>query len=531
MEVSSQAVPKGEKIPPPAKVVPDGDSAPDSYGPDDGGMSASSFWSQVPSIQVLPRGTYFFIPPSGPGYYSLRDMVAGNYRQEAPKFPTVPFSIMPNSFFDADYRYLEDPNNTQFDFFDPLKRIHPNDNWMISFGGEERLRFANEENSRLSGKDNSYLLTRSRIYGDLWYKDIFRVYAEFLDARSTHQTLAPLLVDVDHADFLNLFMELKIWEFNDKPVYVRGGRQELLFGSQRLISPLDWVNTRRTFQGFRSYWRSEKVDVDIFGVQPVIPNATQLDEADTGQWFSGFWYTYRPQKGHFIDLYYLNLNNIHAVAKGLGGKVGGFNTSTIGSRYAGNLKGLLWDFEGMYQFGDWSNEQTSAGAVTTGLGYQFTDLPMMPTFWVFNDFASGDHNPGSHQHGTFNQLFPFGHPYFGLLDQVGRQNIDDLNLQANFYVTKWAFTSLQYHVFRLDSAKDALYNAAGAINRIDPTGKSGTDVGDEIDWFTNFHLTPHQDILVGYSQLFAGSFLKATAKTAAQARNAELFYVQYSFRW
>ena len=30
-------------------------------------------------------------------------------------------------------------------------------------------------------------------------------------------------------------------------VTLRGGRQDLLFGAQRLIGPLDWSNTRRTF--------------------------------------------------------------------------------------------------------------------------------------------------------------------------------------------------------------------------------------------------------------------------------------------
>jgi hypothetical protein len=42
---------------------------------------------------------------------------------------------------------------------------------------------------------------------------------------------------------------VKVATFKEAPAYVRVGRQELLYGSQRLISTLDWANTRRTFQG------------------------------------------------------------------------------------------------------------------------------------------------------------------------------------------------------------------------------------------------------------------------------------------
>src|SRR5262245_60808240 len=213
LETSAQKeFPKGEIIPPPIKLVepvePDADGHGDAHDP---GFN----WSKVPPIFPTPRTGCFFIAPTGPGYYSARDLLEHNYRETAPKYPTSPPFLSPDftPFFDADYRYLDDPKNTQFDFFDPIKRMHPTPYTMITLGGEERLRYMDEINSRLVGKDNSYLLTRSRVWTDLWYKDIFRVYVEFLDARSTHQNQIPLLVDVDHADFLDLFAELKIGDF------------------------------------------------------------------------------------------------------------------------------------------------------------------------------------------------------------------------------------------------------------------------------------------------------------------------------
>jgi hypothetical protein len=547
--VSTSTLRQGEKIPAPIKEEPAAQVLADN---DCGDGSGGFDWSKVPPIFPTPRTGCFFIAPSGPGYYSLRDLLEHNYREKAPFYPTVPPFLSPvfTPFFDADYRYLDNPDNTQFDFFDPIKRFHPTPNTMFTVGGEERLRYMDETNSRLTGKDNAYLLTRSRVFVDFWFRDIFRVYVEFLDARSTHQTEVPLLIDRDYADFLNLFGELKIVDFLDHPGYLRVGRQEMLFGSQRLISPLDWANTRRTFDGARAYWHGDKVDADVFITQPVIPNVDRLDAPDSSILFGGVWLTYRPAKGQFIDLYYLDINNDDNVAPGLFNKKGKqvkgtYNTSTLGSRIGGDYhNGLLWDFEGMWQFGDWSNQTTSAWAGTAGLGYNFANVLFTPSFWAYFDYASGDHNPGFGQHGTFNQLFPFGHFYFSQIDDFGRQNIQDLNFQANFRLTPWIFTNIQYHILHLDAAKDALYGPqgalapqGGAIERIDPTGKAGTDVGQVLHVLTNFHLTQHQDIFIGYAHLFAGTYLKEApvpgfkTVTPAQASDGELFYIQYSFRW
>jgi len=509
-----------------AAASPEKDSQ-STAGPAPAPADSSNPWLKIPPIYKTPRTGNFAIAPSGPGYYSLEAMIMGNYRDKPPVMPWPPTSADAGSFFDNDFRYLEKPDNTQHDFLDFLKRCHPTCDWLLSIGGEERFRWAHELDSRLSGKDNNYQLLRSRVYADLWFQDFFRVYAEFIDARSYNQNLAPLAIDVNHSDLLNLFGELKVYELDGTPIYIRVGRQELLYGSERLISPLDWVNTRRTFQGVKGYYHSEKLDVDLFWVQPIIIDPIHFDSPDDGQHLAGAWTTYRPQKGQAIDLYYLYLDNTRPVAIGSGGARGGFNVNTFGTRYAGDKCQFLWDFEGMLQFGDWSNLESISGAYTTGLGYNFADMPLNPTFWVYWDWAKGDHNPGIQRHTTFNQLFPFGHYYFGFIDVVGRQNIQDFNLHCYFYPTNWVTTGVQYHMFRLESARDALYNAAGAPIRRDPTGNSGSDVGDEVDFTTNFHLDMHKDVLVGYSKLYAGEFIKRTGSP----RSPEYFYLQYSFRW
>jgi hypothetical protein len=495
-----------------------GDSAHDAGG----GLD----WSKIPDIRPTPRVGAFYVPPTGPGYYSLLDVVLGRYREAPPKFPYPPLCFMADSFFNADFRYLDDPNNTQHDFLDCLHRIHIGDNWMFSTGGEVRIREMHETNSRLSGTDQNYQLLRTRIYGDLWYKDRFRVYIEFLDAQIFNNKLAPLPIDANHSDLLNAFVDIKIIDINDHPVYVRAGRQELLLGSERLISPLDWANTRRTFEGVRGFYTGDKWNFDLFWARPEIVFPGRFDTSDQNQNFAGAWATYNFAKGTALDLYYLYLDNQNPKTQ-LGIVEAPFDVHTLGSRFAGDKNHWLWDVEGMLQLGRRGTEDIVAGAVSVGGGRNFAEVPMNPTLWVCYDYATGDRDPNKGFFNTFNQLFPFGHYYFGFLDLVGRENIHDFSLYLYMNPTKWITFNAQGHVFRLDQAQDALYNAAGNAIRRSATGTASKNVGDEIDLWINFHLGAHSDILAGYSKLFAGEFIKDTGN----GRSPDLFYLMYTFRW
>ena len=495
--------------------------------------------SKVPLVTPMPRPGVSIAPPSGAGYYSLWDQITGNERKAPPVAPYAPFGLLPTSSFDIDFRYLAKPGYEK-DLFDPLKRIKLADDWLVSFGGNFWYRHVHETDSRLgspltpNNTDNTFNLIRTRLHADIWYQDKFRLFAEGIDSRSFSQTLAPLVSDANHTDMLNLFADIKLATAKEGVAYVRVGRQELLYGSQRLISTLDWANTRRTFQGVKTFWRNPKLDVDAFWVRPmnVIPSGhNNFDNWDTNRNFYGLWATYKPQRGHFGDAYFLTLDNNNSGVSG--GTIGTLNTGnslvhTIGTRYIGDTNNFLYELEGMYQFGQRAGRDISAFAVASGTGYRFAALPMNPQVWLRYDFASGTKNANDASHSnTFNQLFPFGHYYMGFLDRVGRQNIHDFNSQVTFHPQQWLTVIAQYHRFYLANKTDALYNAGGFASVQDVTGQSGSHVGDEIDLRFNIHVNRHQDVLLGYSKLWAGEYLKATKPGVTP----ELFYVQYSFRF
>ena len=487
--------------------------------------------SKVPPVTAPSRPGLFMLPPTNPGFYSLLDLITGNKREKPPVAPYAPFALLTTPAYDIDFRYLDTPGHEK-DFFDPVKRMDLGNDWLLSFGGNFWYRYTHETDSRLNaaGTNNDFHMLRTRFHADLWYKDKVRLFAEGIDARAFGSELPPLVTDRNHADILNLFTDIKVASVNNGPVYVRVGRQEMLYGSQRLISTLDWVNTRRTFQGVKAFWRTPTWDVDAFWMRPMVIEKGNVDNWDTQQNFYGLWATNKPKPGHLIDLYFLSLDNNRNLSSAnvLAGNIlqGNSNLHTLGGRFAGNFDNLLYELEGMYQFGQRSNLDISAFAVASGVGYRLP-LPMNPQAWIRYDFASGDSKSNDGRSNTFNQLFPFGHYYMGFLDRVGRQNIHDINAQFTLHPMPWVTFISQYHRFYLANNTDYLYNAAGLATMRDPTGQSGSHVGDEIDFRANFHVSRHQDVLVGYSKLFSGNYLEKQRPGIS----ADLFYVQYNIRF
>jgi hypothetical protein len=487
-------------------------------------------WSHVPPvIRPAPRPGNFWVPPTGPAYYSLADAIADRWHESAPASGYPPFPLIPHSFSDTDWRFVDSILPEDRNVVERLKRVRLGECWLFATGGEQWLRFMNETNSRLRDTNNDYLLLRTRLWGDLWYSDVARVYGEYLWADSRGEELAPAVIDANRGDILNLFVDVNVLDWQGQPVFVRLGRQELLLGSQRLVSTLAWANTRRTFDGVRLFRRGDRWDFDAFWTQFVPPRAGDFDRADARRDFAGTWLTYRPQPGHFVDFYYLYANHHRNVTE-QGLAVAPLEANTFGMRYAGDRNNWLWDVETALQFGHRDGRDLLAGMATAGYGYRFADWTFQPTLWVYYDWASGDGNPGTGASNTFNQLYAFGHYYLGWIDLVGRQNIHDLNTHLILFPNHWVLVWLQYHHFWLDQPRDALYNAGGVAIRRDPTGAAGSDVGDEMDIVCNFHVARYCDLMLGYSRLFGGGFLERTAG-GGLAEDSEQFFLMVTQRW
>ena len=484
----------------------------------------------APAPRRFPRPGNFFVPPSGPGYYSLVDQLRATSTKGATRSGYPAFAIMAPAFYDADFRYLDGTPSEARRPFERLKRLRLGENVLFSTGGGAWYRLHHERNSRLTGVDQTFSLGNLRVYGDLSYRDRVRVFGEFVTAGRAGGELPALAIDSNRADLLNAFVDVKVAHVAGRAVYARAGRQEVLLGSQRLVSPLPWGNMRRNFDGVRVFREGERVDVDVFWLEPVVADRTGFDSPSHDVQLAGAWVTYRPRAGHFLDVYSLFSNDSRNAAQ-QGITLAPARFSTVGSRYAGDRNGLLWDVEGALQIGRRGDDEgLVAGMASIGVGRHLKGAPWNPTLWAYYDHATGDANPAEGRFTTFNQLFPFGHYYLGWADIAGRQNIRDANAHLALYPVPWITIWLQYHHLWLDRGADALYNAGGAAIRRDATGGSGRNVGDDVDVVVNFHIDAQSDVLVAYAHQAGGRFLEATVSPTTASSGQSLFLL-YNFRW
>ncbi len=61
---------------------------------------STSIWSKVPPPVMFPWLGAFSILPTGPGYYSLKDVLTDNYLEKPPVYPWPPFTLDLVPFFD-----------------------------------------------------------------------------------------------------------------------------------------------------------------------------------------------------------------------------------------------------------------------------------------------------------------------------------------------------------------------------------------------------------------------------------------------
>lgn len=428
--------------------------------------------------------------------------------------------------WNEDYSALKDPGKRS-DFFDPIKYIPLGpDGFYLSLGGQLRERYEYFENNNFGAgdqDDDGYFLHRWLFHADLRLGPNVRLFGQVKAALEDGRTGGPRpAADADEFDVQQLFVDgIVPWGGKDSTT-IRFGRQDLIYGAQRLISPLDWTNNRRTFEGLKVSNVLGAQMIDLFWVRPVIVDREEPNDGDPNASFAGVYDTIAlPDllaKGDAakLELYGLALNQNDRGAVSTAGPIAAdSDTYTVGARFAANPKPWDLDVEASYQFGDVAAGDISAWSVAVEGGYTFAAAPLKPRVYLGFDAASGDQNPADPDSERFNQLFPLGHAYFGYIDVIGRQNIIDAHpgvelalLEKQSWAKKVTLRA-DYHLFWRQSDDDGVFNAAGGLLRADG-GSDASFVGSELDLLLNWQIDRHTAAYFGYSHFFAGHFIEST---------------------
>ena len=401
------------------------------------------------------------------------------------------------------------------DVLDPFKFVPLTSDGRIwlSLGGSLRARLESWNNFRFGldpgvGHDDTFLLSRALLHADLHLGPADRIFVEGKTAQSTDRDLQggtrPLDVD-------SLALQQAFWDhtlsMGEGELTLRLGRQMLLLARQRLVSPLPWGNTLRSWDGASAFWQEGSWKTQAFWTlfDPVDPGGFNKPASD--QAFYGVHATRFPGGSRRLDLYFYGYDRGTATFNGTSGTEERY---TLGLRSHDELGSTLeYDLECAYQLGRVGAGDVSAYMLALELEHRPDGSELSPRLWFGLDIASGDQNTGGDVQ-TFNQLYPLAHAYLGYLDTIARQNVLALTCGGELTLTEGWTGRLDLHHFRLMSDSDALYDASGAV--VVPGGTStSSDVGFEIDLTTSYRLDRHTVVSGGVGHLFAGSLIDDAA--------------------
>ena len=366
-------------------------------------------------------------------------------------------------------------------------------------------------------RSDGYLLSRVRFSADLHASKYFRVFAEAKSSLATDRDLSggDSASFVDKLDLQNGFADVVIPLGHPGSLTLRGGRQELLFGSQRLVGPSDWTNVRRTFQGVSGIVDVAGWRVTPFWAELVVVDTDKFDKASPGNKLYGAYASGDATKTVKADVYWVSANNASSTFNGTSGHE---RRETVGGRLARNAPArpgfaveaagsFAFEVEAAGQFGRLGANDIRASMFSLNGGYMF-DARLKPSLLATMDFASGDGGFGGTV-GTFNQLYPTNHTYLGTVDYVGRQNILSPSSGVTLRPMPRLSVAVTQFLFWRASVHDDFYDNSGNVAR-SGSGTTARYIGAETDLLATYQFDRHVLGYASYNHFFPGAFIRAT---------------------
>lgn len=404
---------------------------------------------------------------------------------------------------------------------EPPRYVKPLKSW-FELGLDYRLRYEYRDNDFRRNRQvtDNPLLQRTRIY--VGVKDILgplRLGFELSDARRNNSVFPKDNRDVNELEPLQAFGELYLKTLlgEERPASLKVGRLAFEYLDRRLIARNEWRNTTNTFEGARLKLGQEKNEwqLDILALRPLIRLREKIDQVDQAQKFYGAigdirrWskvVTFQPyylalkQDGEKV-LY--NQSGDRATSPGIDRLI-----HTTGLRAYGFLGNSNVDYDASYaiQRGSNGNQQQDAISYIAEVGYS-PQYEWKPRLSLNHGFASGDKKIGDRKQQRFERLFGFSRPWSSN-DYIQMENMKALKFRGEVEPFQNWRLDAGWNWYWLDSAKDR-WSSAGLQ---DTSGKSGKDIGQELDFRTRFQHTKVISSQIGYAYFMGGRFTKKTSQ-------------------
>lgn len=262
-------------------------------------------------------------------------------------------------------------------------------------------------------------------------------------------------------------------------IKLKMGRQELAYGDNVILGNRNWTPNGQTFDAVKASIGFAGGELDLVYSKIV---DTESDEVNDNDSLLFAYYKAIKTDNLNLDIYVIQHNEA----------LDGVNNDSIsyGFRYKQQFGNFGINTENIFQE---FNEQEESG-------YSYN---------LVIDYKAGKFKPFASYMSTsedYDQLYTNRHKYNGIIDIVGRKNLDRVSAGTSYKASDKLKLKLEYFQFKKHSDEDLAYNQAtnstlsGDINE--------SDLGSEVDFVLTYSPTKGESFTLGYSEFHHGDYFE-----------------------
>lgn len=316
--------------------------------------------------------------------------------------------------------------------------------------------------------------------------------------------LRNLVVTFSGMSIHQLFLD---WHISSKWM-LRLGRQELKYGSHRLITFREGPKNRLSFDGLILMHHAANRKIGAFALSPVTAMPGVFDDRSLEDLVMGVYVKDNTiSKSITLEYYFMNFVSDR---RSYNSNKGHESRQSYGSRIVVGTQKLNTELEVTYQSGKFCDLDISAYSISLDLNYRPIPDGRLITGISVN-YISGDRNTSDRTLNTYNMLY--SKPQFGLTAPIGSSNIININPHINFSLIKRLNTTAGAFWMWRQSGEDGVYSPLATAVRPVPSTQLKSEarqIGTQITLESNYSVNEHLSFSFDAGYYFVGKYLKET---------------------
>ena len=302
----------------------------------------------------------------------------------------------------------------------------------------------------------------------------------------------------------------------------RIGRQQISYGDQRVFGPGNWGNTGRfAWDAAMMKVETERFASDFWVGKYLLYKSSVWPDRAVNNFLTFVNYTQVKRLPVRLDLFYVLKHDSSGQVVGELG-TGNLLSHTVGLQIEGRpfTKSLDASATVAAQFGRYARDTVRAYGASGKAGFT------LPTGWKPRlggqyTWGSGDSNPTDGVYGGRDIFF------YGYLNLFFWANLRDAEIDLSVTPHRGLTGFVEFHHFALDRPTDAWYTTGLKPYRRDPTGRSGSGLGEELDLRVVWSVSTHLELMAGFGRFLPGAFVSNTGP----ASSANWACAQAAYSW